>query len=80
MIGNDRRRRRFHQPGKDTIAAWLDEDMAYTSTWIYDRVTGMGCRQLRDCQTACSVRELKQERRKVACTHFETEPGGQAQV
>lgn len=76
-----RRRKRHSQldPFKDNIVAWLDEDMAYTATWIYDRLTGMGFAGSYEIVKRM-VRELKQERQQVAYLRFETEPGYQAQV
>lgn len=76
------------RPGKRTslldpfignIGAWLDEDMGYRATWIYDRLTSMGFAGSYEIVKR-KVREFKQECQKVAYMRFETEPGYQAQV
>jgi transposase len=74
-----RKRNSQLDPFKDNIGAWLDEDMAYSATWIYDRLTSMGFAGSYEIVKR-TVRELKQERQQVAYMRFETEPGFQAQV
>jgi transposase len=66
-------------PFTDNIVAWLEEDIAYSATWIYDRLTNMGFRGSYEIVKR-QVRLLKAERQKVAYMRFETEPGYQAQV
>jgi len=66
-------------PFTDNIAAWLEEDIAYSATWIYDRLSNMGFTGSYEIVKR-KVRLLKAERQKVAYMRFETEPGYQAQV
>lgn len=66
-------------PYKDNIKAWLDEDFAYTATWIYDRLINMGFIGSYEIVKRL-VRKLKQQRQQIAYMRFETEPGYQAQV
>jgi len=74
-----RKRKSRLDPFQDNIVAWLDEDMAYSATWIYDRLTNMGfCGSYEIVKRR--VRSLKQARQRVAYMRFETEPGYQAQV
>lgn len=61
------------------IKAWLEEDPEYKATWIYDRLASLGFSGSYEIVKA-KVRELKNERLKVAYMRFETEPGYQAQV
>ena len=74
-----RKRNSLLDPFKDNIVAWLDEDMAYTATWIYDRLTRMGFAGSYEIVKR-KVREVKQGRQKIAYMRFETGPGYQAQV
>ena len=66
-------------PFTDNIVAWLEEDIAYSATWIYDRLSNMGFTGSYEIVKR-KVRLLKAERQKVAYMRFETEPGYQAQV
>jgi len=66
-------------PFTDNIVAWIEEDIAYSATWIYDRLTNMGFNGSYEIVKR-KVRLLKAERQKVAYMRFETEPGYQAQV
>lgn len=61
------------------VAAWLDEDSQYRTTWIYDRLRSMGFSGSYQI-VKCAVRQLKADRQRVAFMRFETEPGFQAQV
>ena len=64
---------------KDNILAWLEEDMNYTATWVYDRLCGMGFYGSYEIVKRW-VGRFKKERQRVAYMRFETEPGYQAQV
>ena len=66
-------------PFTDNIVAWIEEDIAYSATWIYDRLSNMGFTGSYEIVKR-KVRLLKAERQKVAYMRFETEPGYQAQV
>lgn len=66
-------------PYKDNIVAWLEDDMDYSATWIYDRLTNVGFAGSYEIVKR-RVRLLKAERQRVAYMRFETEPGYQAQV
>lgn len=66
-------------PFTDNIVAWLEEDIAYSATWIYDRLSNLGFTGSYEIVKR-KVRLLKAERQKVAYMRFETEPGYQAQV
>ena len=66
-------------PFLDNINAWLQEDMDYTATWIYDHLSRIGFRGSYEIVKR-RVREIKNQRNKVAYMRFETEPGYQAQV
>jgi transposase len=61
------------------VAAWLEEDMAYKATWIYDRVRSMGFAGSYEIVKR-AVYAMKEERQRVAYMRFETEPGYQAQA
>ena len=61
------------------IKAWLEEDMEYTATWIYDHLVPMGFMGSYEIAKR-KVHDLKAERQKIAYMRFETEPGYQAQV
>ena len=61
------------------IEAWLSEDIFYSGTWIYDRLSNMGFSGSYEIVKR-KVHELKAERQKIAYMRFETEPGYQAQV
>jgi transposase len=64
---------------RDNITAWLDEDMEYNATWIYDRLCNIGFSGSYEIVKR-RVRELKAKRQQIAYMRFETEPGYQAQV
>lgn len=66
-------------PFGNNIKAWIDEDMEYRATWIYDRLFNMGFSGSYEIVKR-KVRELKDEHQQVAYMRFETEPGYQAQV
>jgi Transposase and inactivated derivatives len=61
------------------IAAWLDEDMEYKATWIYDRLRPMGFPGSYEIVKR-AVHAIKEERQRIAYMRFETEPGFQSQV
>ena len=73
------KRKSLLDPYIGNIEAWLSEDIAYTGTWIYDRLTNMGFRGSYEIVKR-RVHDLKAERQKIAYMRFETEPGFQAQV
>ena len=61
------------------IAAWLEEDMEYKATWIYDRLRPMGFDGSYEIVKR-AVHAIKEERQRIAYMRFETEPGYQSQV
>jgi transposase len=61
------------------IAAWLEEDMEYKATWIYDRLRPMGFSGSYEIVKR-AVHDIKEERQRIAYMRFETEPGYQSQV
>ena len=61
------------------IKAWLEDDMGYTATWIYDRLSAMGFTGSYEIVKR-KVSALKAEQQKIAYMRFETEPGYQGQV
>lgn len=61
------------------IKAWLEDDMGYTATWIYDRLSAMGFNGSYEIVKR-KVGALKAEQQKIAYMRFETEPGYQGQV
>ena len=63
----------------DNIAFWINEDLEYTATWIYDRLCNMGFSGSYEIVKR-KVHEIKVEKQKFAYMRFETEPGFQAQV
>ena len=73
------KRKSLVDPYAGNITAWLDEDMGYTATWIYDRMVTMGFSGSYEIVKR-QVRAVKQERLQLAYMRFETEPGYQAQV
>jgi transposase len=73
------KRKSLLDPYIGNIEAWLSEDIAYTGTWIYDRLSNMGFRGSYEIVKR-KVHDLKAERQKIAYMRFETEPGYQAQV
>jgi transposase len=74
-----RKRKSLLDPYRDTIKTWLEEDMDYTATWIYDRLSAMGFHGSYEIVKR-TVGEIKAERHKIAYMRFETEPGYQGQV
>lgn len=61
------------------IAFWLNEDLEYTATWIYDRLCNMGFTGSYEIVKR-KVQKIKAEHQRIAYMRFETEPGFQAQV
>lgn len=61
------------------IKGWLEEDMGYRATWIYDRLCAIGYTGSYETVKR-KVRVLKAEQQQPAYMRFETEPGRQAQV
>ena len=61
------------------IAAWLEEDMEYKATWIYDHLRPMGFSGSYEIVKR-AVHALKEKRQRIAYVRFETEPGYQSQV
>jgi len=61
------------------IESWLGEDGEYRASWILDQIRKIGYTGsytiVKDL-----VREIKQEKSRIAYLRFETEPGRQAQV
>ena len=72
-------RKSMLDPFKGNILAWLDEDMEYKATWIYDRLRPMGFGGSYEIVKRV-VHEIKEKRQRVAYMRFETEPGFQAQA
>ncbi len=66
-------------PFAGNIAAWLEEDMGYKATWIYDHLRPMGFSGSYEIVKR-AVHEIKEERQRIAYMRFETEPGYQSQV
>ena len=64
---------------RDRIAAYLEEDLDYRATWIYDRLTRGGYSGSYELVKRV-VRTLKHEKSRKAYVRFETEPALQAQV
>lgn len=61
------------------IEAWLEDDILYTGTWIYDHLVSLGFDGSYEIVKR-RVKALKTERSRLAYLRFETEPGYQAQV
>lgn len=72
-------RKRLLDPFDSNIAFWLNEDLEYTATWIYDRLCNMDFTGSYEIVKR-KVHKIKTERQRVAYMRFETEPGFQAQV
>ena len=66
-------------PFAGNIGAWLEEDMGYKATWIYDHLRPMGFSGSYEIVKR-AVHEIKEERQRIAYMRFETEPGYQSQV
>ena len=73
------RRKSLLDPFQGNITTWLEEDMDYKATWIYDRLRPMGFGGSYEIVKR-AVHDIKDERQRVAYMRFETEPGYQAQV
>lgn len=74
-----RKRKSLLDPYQENIKTWLEEDLDYTGTWIYDRLSTMGYSGSYEIVKR-KVSEIKSERQKIAYMRFETEPGYQGQV
>jgi transposase len=72
-------RKSLLDPFTGNIASWLDEDMEYKATWIYDRLRPMGFTGSYEIVKR-AVHGIRNERQRIAYMRFETEPGFQAQV
>lgn len=72
-------RKSLLDPFQGNIAAWLEEDMEYKATWIYDRLRSMDFSGSYEIVKR-AVHAIKDERQKIAYMRFETEPGFQSQV
>jgi transposase len=79
ILAGMRKRKSLLDPYHDTIKTWLEEDMDYTATWIYDHLGTMGFHGSYEIVKR-AVALIKAERQKIAYMRFETEPGFQAQV
>jgi transposase len=77
--GRVRKRKSLLDPYMDNIEAWLKEDLDYTATWIYDRLSAMGFTGSYEIVKR-RVGKSKADRQKIAYMRFETEPGYQGQV
>ena len=66
-------------PFNGNITFWLNEDLEYTATWIYDRLCNMGFTGSYEIVKR-KVHEIKAKQQTIAYMRFETEPGFQAQV
>lgn len=67
------------EPFIGNIKAWIEQDLLYSSVWIYDRLKPMGYTGGYEIVKKF-VSGLKAKRRQVAYLRFETEPGLQAQA
>ena len=72
-------RKSLLDPFNGNIAFWLNEDLEYTATWIYDRLCNMGFIGSYEIVKR-KVHKIKAEHQRIAYMRFETEPGFQAQV
>lgn len=72
-------RKSLLDPFDDNIAFWLNEDLEYTATWIYDRLCNMDFTGSYEIVKR-KVHKIKAEKQRIAFMRFETEPGFQAQV
>jgi transposase len=66
-------------PYKEIIRVWLQEDLDYRATWIYDHLCPLGYTGSYDVVKR-KVKGLKEERQRIAYLRFESEPGRQAQM
>ena len=74
-----RNRKSVLDPYRENIKAWIEEDSAYTATWIYDRLTNMGFIGSYEIVKR-RVMRIKENYHQVAYMRFETDPGYQAKV
>ena len=74
-----KKRKSLLDPFHDNISFWLNEDLEYTATWIYDRLCNMGFTGSYEIVKR-KVQKIKAEKQRIAYMRFETEPGFQAQV
>jgi transposase len=72
-------RKSLLDPFDGNIAFWMNEDLEYTATWIYDRLSNIGFTGSYEIVKR-KVHKIKAEKQRVAYMRFETEPGFQAQV
>jgi transposase len=77
--GRIKKRKSLLDPYRDNIKTWLEEDLDYTATWIYDRLSAMGFNGSYEIVKR-KVGAIKAARQKIAYMRFETEPGYQGQV
>jgi len=77
--GSKIKRKSLLDPFEGNVAAWLDEDLEYKATWIYDRLGAIGFSGSYEIVKR-AVRTIKEERQRIAYMRFETEPGFQSQV
>ncbi len=67
-------RKSLLDPFNDNIAFWLNEDLEYTATWIYDRLCNMDFAGSYEIVKR-KVHEIKAKQQTIAYMRFETEPG-----
>jgi transposase len=72
-------RKSLLDPFRGNIVSWLDDDIEYKATWIYDRLRPMGFAGSYEIVKR-AVHHIKDERQRIAYMRFETEPGFQSQV
>lgn len=68
------KRKSLLDPFNGNIAFWLNEDLEYTATWIYDRLCNIGFTGSYEIVKR-KVHEIKVEKERIAYMRFETEPG-----
>ena len=76
---NKKSRGSLLDPFKGNIVSWLNEDMEYKATWIYDRLRPMGFAGSYEIVKR-AVHHIKDERQRIVYMRFETEPGFQSQA
>ena len=62
---NKTSRKSLLDPFKGNIISWLDEDMEYKATWIYDRLRPMGFAGSYEIVKR-EVHHIKEERQRIA--------------
>jgi transposase len=72
-------RKSLLDPYQGNILSWLESDLDYRATWIYDRISSMGFTGSYEIVKR-RVKGIKAEKKRVAYMRFETEPGYQAQA